>query len=134
MDLEAFLEISATLTGFADLAPSLGEQHLSRIGTTPEGAHLSALLEAYVAIRGLPQSERDRAIQERIMNETPLKAAVKAIILCWYTGDPVPDPRPPRGRTPEAYFGGLIWKVARAHPPGLSGGYFGHWTYGPDAG
>ena len=34
--------------------------------------------------------------------------------------------------TPEEYFSGLAWKIIGAHPPGLSGGYFGHWRYRPD--
>ena len=38
----------------------------------------------------------------------------------------------PEGGRPEHYFAGLFWRVIEAHPPGLSGGYFGHWTYPPD--
>jgi hypothetical protein len=34
--------------------------------------------------------------------------------------------------TPEEYFSGLAWQIIGAHPPGLSGGYFGHWRYRPD--
>jgi hypothetical protein len=34
--------------------------------------------------------------------------------------------------SPATYFGALLWPVIGAHPPGLSGGYFGHWRYLPD--
>jgi hypothetical protein len=35
-------------------------------------------------------------------------------------------------REPSDYFESLIWRVIQAHPPALSGGYFGHWFYPPE--
>lgn len=32
----------------------------------------------------------------------------------------------------EDYFESLIWRAALAHPPALSGGYFGYWRYPPE--
>jgi hypothetical protein len=34
--------------------------------------------------------------------------------------------------SPEQYFRGMMWSVIRAHPPALSGGYFGYWRYPPE--
>jgi hypothetical protein len=34
--------------------------------------------------------------------------------------------------SPEDYFESVVWKVIQAHPPGLSGGYYGHWHYPPE--
>ncbi|MBC2845075.1 hypothetical protein [Winogradskyella flava] len=34
--------------------------------------------------------------------------------------------------SPVPYYNGLVWKAIRAHPLGLTGGYFGYWKYKPE--
>jgi hypothetical protein len=75
-------------------------------------------------------AQRERATDSQIMSDPALRGLAKAIIVLWYTADLVDDTT--SGPTEEQYFAALVWPVARAHPPGLSGGYFGHWTYPPD--
>jgi hypothetical protein len=62
--------------------------------------------------------------------DTSLRELAKTIIVLWYTGDLLNTRE--TDMPAEHYFSGQIWSVARAHPPALSGGYFGHWTYPPD--
>lgn len=82
----------------------------------------AALAETYRALmRGTAAAARELA-------------ALQSLAYLWYAGR-----LPPEGKdeapfpTEAAYFGGLLWRVVGAHPPGLSGGYTGHWRYAPDA-
>ena len=34
--------------------------------------------------------------------------------------------------SPTPYYESLVWKAAKAHPPALTGGYFGYWKYLPE--
>jgi hypothetical protein len=128
-----FLRLSRTLTGVLDLDESLVPGLLDRIKKTPESTHLNRLLATY---REINESGGDVAagIKERILNDAELRPLVPMIIVAWYTGDLVTRLKDPPPATEHEYFSGVLWKIARAHPPGLSGGYFGHWTYPPDAG
>ena len=132
MGEEAFLALSKALTGEPDLSPLLARQHMQRLEADSAGAHLKDLLDVFEAIEAEPAADREALIQSRIVESPTLWPVAATILKLWYTGDPVPDPRVPVGRSAEAYFEGLIWKVALAHPPALSGGYFGHWSYPPE--
>ena len=41
-------------------------------------------------------------------------------------------PRDLRSNNELDYFEAAVWRVIQAHPPALSGGYFGHWHYPPE--
>ena len=62
----------------------------------------------------------------------------RAMLYCLYTGlmpdDAGGDVREsgPTVLTAEDHFEALMWRVLQAHPPALSGGYFGHWHYPPE--
>lgn len=45
-----------------------------------------------------------------------------------------PGKAPRRCRSEEEldYFEAAVWRVIQAHPPALTGGYFGHWHYPPE--
>lgn len=131
MDEQSFLDLSVALTGDSDLNAGLVEDHLRRLATMQPPTDLASLAAAWSAIAALPEPQRPALIASQIMAVPALAAIAKQIILLWYVGDPVPDLA--AGRTSAQYFGGILWRIARAHPPALSGGYFGHWTYGPDA-
>ena len=122
-----FLTLSKALTGVADLNAGLAEGLLLRLEAAPEASALSSLLETYGRFAGQP--DEIQQIRTQII-DGPFLVLSTMIIVLWYTGDLLSTaPSPPREAE---YFGGLVWRVARAHPPGLSGGYFGHWTYPPD--
>jgi hypothetical protein len=63
----------------------------------------------------------------------------RAIIYCLYTGF-LPDSEGAeleakkhyRTEDPTDYFEAVLWRVIQAHPPALSGAYFGHWHYPPE--
>jgi hypothetical protein len=131
VDEQSFLDLSVALTGDSDLNAGLVEDHLRRLATMQPPTDLASLAAAWSAIAALPEPQRPALIASQIMAVPALAAIAKQIILLWYVGDPVPDLA--AGRTSAQYFGGILWRIARAHPPALSGGYFGHWTYGPDA-
>ena len=84
-------------------------------------------------IQALLEHDPDRGFDE-LLKEDANAAALRQIVLLWYTGFTFSaDGRSAlTTTTAEAYFEGLLWRAIRAHPPGLSGGYFGHWRYGPE--
>ncbi|WP_165226244.1 sugar dehydrogenase complex small subunit [Aquisphaera insulae] len=127
--VDRFLCLSEALTGFAPLDRALAEEYLGRIEAAPEGANLPDLLDEFDAIVAA-EGGAGAAITARIMNVPRFQQTAQVVILLWYLGE-IRGQRPAGGR-PEHYFSGLFWDVISAHPPGLSGGYFGHWTYPPD--
>lgn len=76
-----------------------------------------------------------------VLMDANLEGIARAMCYALYTGL-LPDEAglevergtAPRPQIPlaEDYFEGLVWRVIQAHPPGLTGGYFGHWYYPPE--
>jgi len=64
-----------------------------------------------------------------VATDAELRAPMQALLTFLYTGFGV-DRMP--ADTPENHYESLMWRAALAHPPALSGGYFGHWSYPPD--
>jgi hypothetical protein len=129
METAVFHALSIDLTGEPHLDVDRAEGLLHRLRRVADPQVLERLAETAA---GLPADapERHKAIDSRIMGDPALRELAKAILVLWYTGDWIGEtPSPP---TEDQYFGALIWPLARAHPPALSGGYFGHWTYPPD--
>lgn len=129
----AFLRLSRELTGVAALEEDLAPGLLERIQATSEGAALRRLLDTYRDIE-TAGDDRPRLIRERILGDPELEPLARMAILLWYTGDLQTEDEDKPPLAAEHHFAGVLWAIARAHPPGLSGGYFGHWTYPPDNG
>jgi len=133
-----FMELSRVLTGVENLDEEIGRQYLDRLTSSPFQPRLHEILEQF---RGLKKGERlVEQVKTKIVEVDSLRPTVCQIILLWYTSTvqdnlemqpPAPSPSFRYG-TPEEYFSGLAWQIIGAHPPGLSGGYFGHWRYRPD--
>lgn len=71
----------------------------------------------------------------RVATEAIVQAEVaRAITYGIYMGHLPVSPGHTAGgyASPEDYFESVIWRVIQAHPPALSGGYFGHWYYAPE--
>ena len=132
-----FLALSQILTGVDNLDADLGRQYLDRLNSSPFNPLLSQILKRFQGLKGNPDVVGQ--VKKQIVADDSLRPTVCQIILLWYTST-VQDNlgmQPPAGPvmrfgTQEEYFSGLAWTIIGAHPPGLSGGYFGHWRYRPD--
>jgi hypothetical protein len=68
--------------------------------------------------------------------KTDLRAAAHDLVLSWMFGSRYEDGGPKRSDPTVAAarnFRGLFWHLVGAYPPGLTGGYFGHWSYPSEA-
>lgn len=151
--LDDFLELSSVLTNEQGLDRGLAEKYLERLLKAPvEGEamrdRLEALLNVFREIRA-GGGDIVEGVRARIINNAALSPLARQIIFLWYTSaflvrSKKPDSianletgRPDSSTTlqfgsPEQYFRGMMWSVIRAHPPALSGGYFGYWKYPPE--
>ena len=132
MNSAQFHQLSLGLLGEPSLDADRAEGLLQRFVQFLPAADRENLDRLTVLADGLPPDadEREQAIRSHIMADGDLRKLAKIIIGLWYTGDlPGATASPP---TEDQYFTALMWPIARAHPPGLSGGYFGHWAYPPD--
>lgn len=130
---ETFRQLSQTLTGEAELEAGRVSGLMDRLRRDPDGVHLDRLLQIYEEILSTGK-DLEAEIKSRVLGDATLQRLAISIVLLWYTGDVYPHSTPaaPNPATEEQYFSALLWKIISAHPPGLSGGYFGHWTYPPD--
>jgi hypothetical protein len=126
-----FAVVSEALTGWSGLDRVLAAEYLTRIRATGPASDLPRLLQAYDASRS-SRSDPDRAFADAVFGDEALRALCIEIILLWYLGEVHEPNKPVVGGHPEHYYRGLLWPTIRAHPPALSGGYFGHWAYPPD--
>jgi hypothetical protein len=132
-----FLELSRILTGVDNLDVELGRKYLDRLNSSPSNPFLLQILDRFQGFKDTVNVMNQ--VKEKIVADDSLRTTVCQIILLWYTST-VQDNlglQPPaapvmRFGTQEEYFSGLAWSIIGAHPPGLSGGYFGHWRYRPD--
>jgi hypothetical protein len=135
--IEDFLALSRILTGVEKLDAEIGSQYLDRLNSSPLNPTVRQILKLFGGFKNEPDVV-DR-VKKQIVGEASLRPTVCQIILLWYTSTlqdnlGVQPPAPPTFRlgTQEEYFSGLAWTIIGAHPPGLSGGYFGHWRYRPE--
>ncbi|NNT71577.1 hypothetical protein HKT18_05030 [Flavobacterium sp. IMCC34852] len=131
--IELFLKLSFWLTDYPNLPKTIGEDYIKRLmDANGYKDNLEQLLE-------IVQESRDgNKFLEKLSGDQ--KNYCKGIAFLWYTselinaqtlsGSVLSENR--IGGTVEQYYSGLIWKVIRAHPPGLSGGYYGYWKYEPE--
>jgi hypothetical protein len=128
-----FMAASRLITGEAELDPTLARTYVDAFLAADGGtAELSALLAACAAALG--SEDPTASLKAAIASDPTVASGARRLAYFWYAGAPPPQ----NGKsqpllTPESYFGALLWRAVGAHPPGLSGGYFGHWRYLPDA-
>jgi len=134
-EIEAFCKISKLLTGESHLDPSLAELLLTRLQHTSESKKsLDRLWGALASIEvGLSNGEDSSDLINRsILADDDLRRLAGMIIILWFLGDVRTVDDAPLPGTPREHFEALFWRIIHAHPPALSGGYFGHWAYPPD--
>lgn len=130
VSLDGFHRLSIALTGESGLSRELAGEYLARLEAAPTMASLPSLLELFLKIEQ-DGGDVEGAIRQQIMMHPDLGSLARTIIILWYSAE-LHTSEGVIGGTPEQYFQGLLWPAVRAHAPGLSGGYFGHWTYPPD--
>ncbi len=124
----SFLALSAYLTG-RDVEIDLGDEYVARVRAEAFGAKLDELLALFRQLESTsPELERD--VREHIVESPELGLLAQQIILLWYTSAFGVDQW--KFGTATQYFRSHVWSVIGAHPPALSGGYFGYWKYPPE--
>ena len=138
--IDLFLELSQILTGEDQLNRELAAAYHERIQQT-FGETLDALLKAYD--ERADEIDTTEAVGQ-LVRDDQLGIVAREITMLWYVTRfqvPIPGQLDDQGRQkfeeqgpkrPEHNFQALIWPTIRAHPLGLSGGYFGYWHYPPE--
>ena len=127
---DQFIALSAILTG-CELDAEQGRAHFDRLLSTPLVPSIADVLKRFERLPKRSPAE----VERKLLADAELRPTLCQIVLLWYTSalrDSESDPLVLRYGSEQAYFGGLVWRILGAHPPGLSGGYFGHWRYRPD--
>lgn len=142
--LNEFLDLSVALTGFDRShlrGTGLIADHLETLDSVVSPPIVDQLLQAYAA---LPKGETgDALLSKHILEDALLGPLARSLIVLWYTGSwtPFPNDWPaPMGRSPldvarvvsqAAYYNGLQWSAAGAHPPGALPPGFASWASPP---
>jgi len=136
--LDDFMALSRVLTGVNELDDDLGRQYLNRLSSGTFQPELRKALDQFHKLRkGATLAQQ---VKDKIVAADDLRGIACQIVLLWYTSlmqDNLDLQNPPASPsfsygTQRQYFSGLAWRVIGAHPPGLSGGHFGHWRYRPE--
>lgn len=125
MTLERWRERCGELTGVDTLPPRFVDSIVARASVTFGDEVMQRVLKA-----------------EDLSGDSVVSRAARALVYGLYTGM-LPDaegemikpgnaPRNIRGDEELDYFEAAVWRVIQAHPPALSGGYFGYWHYPPE--
>jgi D-sorbitol dehydrogenase-like protein len=133
--LEEFIAMSQVLTGLGNLKAELARAYLDRLTSSPFGPQLKEILSRFRELKPEGGAGLEEQVQAKILADDALRPAVSQIVLLWFTSAMWERNGPAlnlRYGGQEEYFSGLAWSLIGAHPPGLSGGYFGHWRYRPE--
>jgi hypothetical protein len=119
-------------------------QELSGVTETPRKLVVSVIRRARIKFGADPVDQMIKAYMiggASALLSDPVHAGIaRAIVYCLYTGllpdttgaAATIDATGTAALTAEDHFQALMWRVIQAHPPALSGGYFGHWHYPPE--
>jgi len=130
-----FFHLSVQLCGVENLSPRLSDVYYETFNSDPSSTViLKILLDKYQKILNSNGHNIIQRIQKEILDDNKLKDLVRNIIKLWYLGycSGIATLTELKGGGFYFHYEALIWKVAHAHPPGLSGGYYGYWKYKPE--
>ncbi len=133
--LEDFIDLSRILVGINELKAELGRKYLDRLMSSPFGPQVEEILSKFHPLKQDAGANVVEEVKSKILTEDALRPAISQIILLWLTSAMWQNSGTSinlRYGDQEEYFSGLAWSLIGAHPPGLSGGYFGHWRYRPE--
>ncbi len=129
MQLQQFRKLSVVLTGFENLEEKIIKKYFFKI-KAEYSKEFDILMLQFEENLKISVSEQE-AVSKLVAHDEILFELIKTIILLWYSGE-----FHKRDKTitleAEDYYNALLWKTIHAHPPGLSGGYFGYWKYKPE--
>jgi hypothetical protein len=131
-DQEAFISLSAELTGFSrfDLfATGQVEGYLAKAAASIGQLNWRALLDVAEAWSKPGAPDPAALIRQRIYRRDDLRAAAHRILMLWYTGtwfDTVPFGGAPGSA--DAYREGLVWRAIGSHPMAAKPQGFSAWS------
>ena len=97
----------------------------------PEADRFAPLVARWEA---RPAGTTESAWLRELRVDPTLRPLMDDLVLSLLFGVPYTAGAAGRAAAPGSYFEGRFWAYVRAHPLGLSGGYFGHWSYPPEVG
>jgi hypothetical protein len=112
----------------------LGDEHISPRYVSqlfPDESRFGALIARW---QQRPEGVTPEDWLRRLWSDNALRAELTDLALSLLFGVPYAARKALDAATPEPHFQGLYWQYTRAHAPALPGGYFGHWSYPPEAG
>jgi len=147
--LDAFLTLSATLTGYSRfrlLGTGQAEPYLATTREAVGDDALQALLGTSTAVHDDAAGDEtalDRGLRARILSDDLLGPVARNVIKMWYVGTWYQLPQEWRDThatrqpvathvvSPASYTEGLLWPTIGANPPGAKGQGYGSWTGPP---
>lgn len=145
-DLDAFLDLSATLTGYSRFrltGTGQAEAYLATVHSAVGQAILTELLTTSSEVHDAGPEALDRGIRARILGDEKLGPVARHVIKMWFVGTWYQLPQEWRDRhatgspdvthvvAPASYVEGLLWPTIGANPPGAKGQGFGTWADPP---
>jgi hypothetical protein len=122
-------DLSSKLTGDDNLSLSLAEEYYACF--LPDATFIK-LLERYREIVNQNPADLISEIEEKLLTAPDFRMLIKKIIMLWYLGSSDVVTGDLKGDKHYFHYEALVWKVIHAHPPGLTGGYYGYWAYKPE--
>ena|SRR5713226_9867744 len=127
-ELDLFVGLSKILTGEKTVDRTLASQYLDRLKAQYAGP-MTDLLDAF----GRVATDRYTVfeVKRQVIGNPNLKPLAQQVITIWYTSEFAgPDGKVHAG-TQDQYYGGLLWRVIRAHAPTDSTQPYGYWEQQP---
>jgi len=125
---EEFLKLSEELTGYP-LMVDLAKSHFKAIEVLCDKGFDEVTSRDFERLL----ADYKPGSVGRLYANKNYQRILKEILFLWFTGFPSNRDLVAHFEPNQiGYFEGLLWRSIRAHPPGLTGGYFGHWHYIPE--
>jgi hypothetical protein len=130
-----FVELSEALTGVEHLPADLAAEYDTRLRAEGMAAALDRLQAVYQGLKDQGRLDHE-SLTTHLFADADLKHVAEQLIVLWYSSALMEIDA--KGQVelifgkPEHHFQALLWDVIGAHPPALSGGYFGYWHYPPE--
>lgn len=123
-----FRRLSAILTGEPNCDPLLSAAYEKVLVSAAGEENVGALLREFESLEAaVPDSSE---VAKQLFADHAVGDVAKQLTILWFVGgikNPVANAW--NFASAEHYFRGLVWSAIGGHPPGLSGGYSGHWRY-----
>jgi hypothetical protein len=134
--LDLFYRYAQVVCAVNELSTGLSKVYFGVFNNDPNlQPDFQRVLEAFEKILQSGRPDLEKEIKGQILSDAGMAATTLLIIKLWYLGiiPSIGNPVNPLSRD-GFYFHheALIWKIAHAHPAGLSGGYYGYWAYKPE--